>query len=64
MINVMFHSLGSCLFRVLESFGLEPVYNFKGWKPGPVKEGDRGEYFGNWELQLRQYMTFFRELLK
>ena len=52
-----------CLLRVLETFGTEPVYNYRWWKPSPKKE-DQGEYFGNFELQLRQFLTLFRELLK
>ena len=55
------YSNGRCLFRVLDSFGTEPIYNFKLWKPYII--GDMGKTWGNWNLQPRQFMTMFREFL-
>ena len=55
--------LSSCLFRVLDSFGTEPTFNFKGWKPAPPtgRKSDDGRIWGNWELNPRQFMTMYRE---
>jgi alpha-1,3(6)-mannosylglycoprotein beta-1,6-N-acetyl-glucosaminyltransferase len=47
-----------CLFRVLDSFGTEPTYNYKPWKPSN-HHGDHGQAWGNWGLNLRQFMTMF-----
>lgn len=51
-----------CLFRVLDSFGTEPQFNFKRWKPTPpgVKR-EYGQTWGNWELNPRQFMTMYRK---
>ena len=58
------YSFHRCLFRVLDSFGTEPQFNFKAWKP-TVAQGRRKEYgqsWGNWELNPRQFMTMYRKL--
>ena len=47
-----------CLFRVLDSFGTEPQFNFKKWKP---TKREYGRTWGNWELNPRQFMTMYRK---
>ena len=51
-----------CLFRVLDSFGTEPQFNFKSWKPVPLtQKQEYGKAWGNWDLNPRQFMTMFRK---
>lgn len=51
-----------CLFRVLDSFGTEPQFNFKKWKPTPTgMKREYGQTWGNWELNPRQFMTMYRK---
>ncbi|XP_065837233.1 alpha-1,6-mannosylglycoprotein 6-beta-N-acetylglucosaminyltransferase B-like [Oscarella lobularis] len=45
-----------CKFRIVDSFGTEPLFNFrtKNWSP------DTWEMFSNWAFEdTRQYLTFF-----
>lgn len=48
-----------CLFRVLDSFGTEPVFNFKRWKPPSIRGGELGQTWANLELNPRQFMTMY-----
>lgn len=51
-----------CLFRVLDSFGTEPQFNFKEWKPVDLKpKQEYGKTWGNWNLNPRQFMTMYRK---
>ena len=53
-----------CLIRVLDSFGTEPQFNYKKWKP-PMKSRkgrDNGKIWGNWNLNPRQFLTMYRKL--
>ena len=53
-----------CLFRVLDSFGTEPQFNFKAWKPvahSTSKKREYGQTWGNWELNPRQFLTMYRK---
>lgn len=50
-----------CLFRVLDSFGTEPQFNYKTWKPPNRKKGDYGQAWGNWNFNPRQFLTMYRK---
>ena len=51
-----------CLLRVLDTFGTEPVFNYKKWKPEKDdRNHDYGHTWGNWELNPRQFMTMYRK---
>ena len=53
-----------CLLRVLDTFGTEPVFNYKKWKPEKDNRNhDYGHTWGNWELNPRQFMTMYRKRL-
>lgn len=57
-------SVCRCLLRVLDTFGTEPVFNYKKWKPEKDSRGhDYGHTWGNWELNPRQFMTMYRKRL-
>jgi len=45
---------------VLDSFGTEPQFNFKTWKPvSPGRKKEYGQTWGNWNLNPRQFMTMY-----
>ena len=53
-----------CLLRVLDTFGTEPVFNYKKWKPEKDdRNHDYGQTWGNWELNPRQFWTMYRKHL-
>ena len=53
-----------CLLRVLDTFGTEPVFNYKKWKPEKDDHNhDYGHTWGNWELNPRQFWTMYRKHL-
>lgn len=65
LMKIALHfSLYRCLLRVLDTFGTEPVFNYKKWKPEVDGRGhDYGYTWGNWELNPRQFMTMYRKRL-
>ena len=47
----------------MDTFGTEPVFNYKKWKPEKdTGSHDYGRAWGNWELNPRQFMTMYRKL--
>ena len=65
ILDLLFKSsnlLYRCLLRILDTFGTEPVFNYKKWKPERDDKGhDYGHTWGNWGLNPRQFMTMYRK---
>ncbi len=54
--------LSSCKFRVLDTFGTEPQFNYRDWKPAEFNDmKDKGQEWANWNLNPRQMMTLYRK---
>jgi len=50
------------MFRVLDSFGTEPQFNYKSWKPPEFRRmKDKGQMWGNWNFHPRQFLTLYRK---
>lgn len=50
--------LSRCRFRILDSFGTEPAFNFASY----ARSHGYKTLWGSWDLQPPQYMTMFRKL--